>query len=61
VLSAADPTWRYLQGQQLLAGLDVSLDLARHRLDHLDAVLVEHVEHVADAQTCGTMRNHEEL
>ena len=53
-LEEADPTWppSYLQPQQLLAGLDVPLDLAGHRLDHLDAVFVEHVEHVPDAQTC---------
>lgn len=42
----------HLQSQQLLAGFNVSLDLASHRLNDFDAVLIEHIEHVPDAKAC---------
>lgn len=42
----------HLQSQQLLAGFNVSLDLASHRLNDFNAVLIEHIEHVPDAQAC---------
>lgn len=41
----------HLQSQQLLAGFNVPLDLTRHRLNDFNTVLVEHIEHVPDAQT----------
>lgn len=43
----------HLQSQQLLAGFNVPLDLTRHRLNDFNTVLVEHIEHVPDAQTWG--------
>lgn len=43
----------HLQSQQLLAGFNVPLDLTRHRLNDFNTVLVEHVEHVPDAQAWG--------
>lgn len=42
----------HLKSQQLLAGLDVPLYLASHRLDDFNTVPVEDVEHVSDTKTC---------
>ncbi len=41
----------YLQSQQLLTGFNVSLYFTCHRLNDFNAVFIEHIEHVADAQT----------
>lgn len=41
----------HLQSQQLLTGFNVSLDLTCHRLNDFNTVLVENIEHVADAET----------
>lgn len=47
----------YLQSQQLLAGFNVSLYLACHRLNDFNAIFIKHIEHVPNTQSCRESKN----